>query len=150
MQSIARAPSLHRIDWRSKTSMSTVDLVAVPDAEKSTPLNRIPLQETSLDIWDKSIGLKPKTEITLISRLAILFTASLARWRKLRKTKPPKKNGTESFFGPLNRAQLLLVASRLMLALCNTSQPHQRSTALCLAQYRTQWTTFCTRCMRQA
>jgi len=40
--------------------MSTVDLVAVPDAEKATPLNRIPLQETSLDIWDKKYRLKTK------------------------------------------------------------------------------------------
>ncbi len=40
--------------------MSTVDLVAVPDAEKTTPLNRIPLQETSLDIWDKKYRLKTK------------------------------------------------------------------------------------------
>ena len=40
--------------------MSTVDLVAVPDAEKASPLNRIPLQETSLDIWDKKYRLKTK------------------------------------------------------------------------------------------
>ncbi len=40
--------------------MSTVDLVAVPDAEKTTPLNRIPLQDTSLDIWDKKYRLKTK------------------------------------------------------------------------------------------
>ncbi len=40
--------------------MSTVDLVAVPDAEKTSPLNRIPLQETSLDIWDKKYRLKTK------------------------------------------------------------------------------------------
>ncbi|MEE9332657.1 MAG: adenosylcobalamin-dependent ribonucleoside-diphosphate reductase [Granulosicoccaceae bacterium] len=40
--------------------MSTVDLVAVPDAEKTSLLNRIPLQETSLDIWDKKYRLKTK------------------------------------------------------------------------------------------
>ena len=40
--------------------MSTVDLHVVKETDKTSALNRLPLQQTSLDIWDKKYRLKTK------------------------------------------------------------------------------------------
>ena len=40
--------------------MSTVDVLALKDTDAKTALARLPLQETSLDIWDKKYRLKTK------------------------------------------------------------------------------------------
>ena len=40
--------------------MSTVDVLALDDADAKHALGRLPLQETSLDIWDKKYRLKTK------------------------------------------------------------------------------------------
>lgn len=40
--------------------MSTIDLLAVKDASDKSALNNLPLQPTSLDIWDKKYRLKTK------------------------------------------------------------------------------------------
>ena len=86
--------------------MSTVDVLALDDADAKHALGRLPLQETSLDIWDKKYRLKTKDGDSVDHTINDTFERVARALAEVERTDSERKHWYEQFVWALEQGAI--------------------------------------------
>jgi len=87
-------------------SMSTVDVLALKDTVVKPALTRLPLQETSLDIWDKKYRLKTKDGQNVDNTIADTFIRVARALADVEKTEADRQKWYKEFLWALEQGAI--------------------------------------------
>lgn len=86
--------------------MSTVDVLALKDTPVKTALARLPLQETSLDIWDKKYRLKTKDGENVDKTIGDTFDRVARALADVERTEADRKHWYKEFLWALEQGAI--------------------------------------------
>ncbi|MFK7854446.1 MAG: adenosylcobalamin-dependent ribonucleoside-diphosphate reductase [Granulosicoccus sp.] len=86
--------------------MSTVDVLALKDTDTKTALARLPLQETSLDIWDKKYRLKTKDGQNVDKTITDTFERVARALADVERTEADRNNWYRDFLWALEQGAI--------------------------------------------